>query len=405
MTTDRFSFFTGMKSRLRYARESYVLDATRIGPAELYLTVGASQAQPSSAAAAYREIADFLSQGGLQVIQERIFGTLSHETEILEARRREFAAAGLETDTPVTYIQGDPWHGAGFAGVQLQARGRLSVEDKIWTLTDNGTPCGRLWRSQGNTFVSLQSIHGAEGVETSPARQAECMLDRAERILRSAGLSYQQVVRTWIYLADILDWYGQFNAVRNGRYQQWGLMPAPGNAQAGKSLLLPCSTGIRGKNRYGSACVLDLLAIATQPGNPPPYRQLSNPSQQDAFRYGSAFSRGVVIQQTQGIQFHLSGTAAIDAQGKSEFVGDARAQIEATLNHIETLIAPMRLTLRHICGATVFLKQAEHASIYREVALRRGLEELPGIYVVADVCRPELLFEMDAVFASPQGQA
>jgi len=93
---------------------------------------------------------------------------------------------------------------------------------------------------------------------------------------------------------------------------------------------------------------------------------------------------------------------AMDAQGKSQFHGYVRAQIEATLDHIETLIQPMRLTLRHICGATVFLKHPEDATLYREVALKRGLEELPAVYVVADVCRPELLFEMDALFASPQ---
>jgi hypothetical protein len=42
------------------------------------------------------------------------------------------------------------------------------------------------------------------------------------------------------------------------------------------------------------------------------------------------------------------------------------------------------------------VKRPEHADVFREMAVKRGLEELPAVCIVADVCREELLFEIDA---------
>ena len=42
------------------------------------------------------------------------------------------------------------------------------------------------------------------------------------------------------------------------------------------------------------------------------------------------------------------------------------------------------------------MKRPEYADVFWKVAAVRGLENLPAVCVVADVCRKELLFEMDA---------
>jgi len=52
--------------------------------------------------------------------------------------------------------------------------------------------------------------------------------------------------------------------------------------------------------------------------------------------------------------------------------------------------------LGDICSATVFIKHPKHAEIFYEIAAARGLENFPCVCIVADVCREELLFEMDA---------
>jgi enamine deaminase RidA (YjgF/YER057c/UK114 family) len=215
------------------------------------------------------------------------------------------------------------------------------------------------------------------------------MIERAERILREQGASYSNVVRTWFYLSDILSWYGEFNKVRNQKYGEFGIMPGPGDDR----LLLPASTGIQAETKTGAACSMDLIAIVGEGGMVPEMQQLTNPVQLDAFRYGSAFSRAAVIQNNL---VEVSGTAAIDGHGVSLYQGDIHGQIECTLHNIKALLAQKDLCLKDICSATVFVKHAHDAEIFYRMAVARGLEDLPAVCVVADVCRDELLFEMDA---------
>jgi enamine deaminase RidA (YjgF/YER057c/UK114 family) len=216
------------------------------------------------------------------------------------------------------------------------------------------------------------------------------MLDRAERILRENGASYRDVVRTWFYLSDILDWYAAFNKVRNEKYGEFGIMPGPGDGD----LLLPASTGIRADMPSGDAATMDLIAIVGEEGRPA-VKQLTNAAQLDAFRYGSAFSRGAVIKEEEVDIVQISGTAAIDQQGRSQFQEDIRSQITFTFDRIETLLKQAEAGLKDITAATVFVKSPVYAPVFWEMAKDRGLEEFPAVCVVADVCREELLFEID----------
>ena len=221
------------------------------------------------------------------------------------------------------------------------------------------------------------------------------MIQRAAEILESQGASYCDVIRTWFYLADILGWYPEFNRARTAIYGRFGILPGQGNGR----LKLPASTGIRGELATGAAGALDLLAVVGPPDSRPLVKQLSNPGQQDAFRYGSAFSRGALIHQSDLSLIQVSGTAAIDEQGQSLYAGDVRAQIDCTFDKIDALIGQEGAALGDIAAACVFVKRPEDALVYQERVAARGLEALPAVVMVADICREELLFEMDAEVA------
>ena len=63
---------------------------------------------------------------------------------------------------------------------------------------------------------------------------------------------------------------------------------------------------------------------------------------------------------------------------------------------IETLLNQEGADLRNIAAATVFVKSPEYASIFWEMATDRGLADFPAVCIIADVCREEMLFEIDA---------
>jgi enamine deaminase RidA (YjgF/YER057c/UK114 family) len=239
------------------------------------------------------------------------------------------------------------------------------------------------------TYLQLQNIQEQGG---SRPDQVRGILESAEGILRRNGATYKDVARTWFYLSDILDWYADFNKARSEKYGEFGIMPGPVEA----TLLLPASTGIGVSVPSGAAASMNLLAVMENEGRPSRVRKLTNPGQLDAFRYGAAFSRGAIIEEDDATLIQVSGTAAIDEHGVSLYPGDIRSQVICTLDKIETLLKQEDAGLADICAATVFIKRPEYEEVFKEVVADRGLADLPVVCVVADVCREELLFEIDA---------
>jgi enamine deaminase RidA (YjgF/YER057c/UK114 family) len=156
---------------------------------------------------------------------------------------------------------------------------------------------------------------------------------------------------------------------------------------------LPASTGIGGRNPAGASCCGDVLAVS----GPVQISVLPEMLQPPAYGYGSAFSRGICIEEKGYRQVFVSGTAAIDAAGRSLYPRDAAAQIGRTLEVVEGLIGEKGAKFKDIRSATVYLKKAKDLSVYEKLAGRFGLMNLPAVFVVADICRDELLFEMDAL--------
>lgn len=371
------------------------------GEDQVYITVQSAERAGAGDAcrAAYREIAVFLRDRRMHIVHERLFGSLENEAAVRAARQEAMQDAGVDPNTPVTYIGGRPLWGEGFAGALLRAV-QPSV-GPVQTLTDDQRPYGRIWQRHGATFLTLQNMHGFDPNKDSDGNsrkaQAERMFQRADAFLRARQASYCDVVRTWIYLPDILTWYDEFNRVRNAQYSRFGILPDLASPSAAATGRLPASTGIQGKNALGAACLMDLLAVMGGRASQAAVVRLSSAVQLDAFYYGSAFSRGVAVRERDVTHVEISGTAAIDEAGRTAWPGDVRRQIEKTLQVIEALLAQQRATLDDLAGVTAFLKRPEDAAVYTQVMAERGLADAPTVCVIADVCRPDLLFEMDGV--------
>jgi enamine deaminase RidA (YjgF/YER057c/UK114 family) len=286
-----------------------------------------------------------------------------------------------------------PW-GEGFAGVIIQ----VVAGGAVWTIEDEGKKVGTGWRRGDATFLVLQNIQGltpnGNGADGRPY-QTRRLIQRAAHLLKAQGASYRDVVRTWFYLSDILAWYPEFNQARTAIYGQFGILPGQDHGR----LRLPASTGILGEVPGGKVAALDLLAVTGPAKSRALVRQLSNPGQQDAFQYESAFSRGALIRQSDHALIQVSGTVAIDEQGRSLYPDDIRAQIDCTFDKIAALIGQEGANLQDIAAACIFVKHPDDALVYQERAAAWGLENLPAVVMVADICRPELLFEIDAEVA------
>jgi enamine deaminase RidA (YjgF/YER057c/UK114 family) len=380
----------------RHHSELVKLHLTSAGAGQAFLVAQATWGAKAAAAtrAAYDEIARVLHDQGLTMVHERFFGSLNVKAEVMSARNASFRACGFPADGPLTYIQGTPPWGEGFAGVIIQA----VSGDAVWTIEDEGKKVGTGWRRGDANFLVLQNLQGlTQNGNGANGRtlQAKRLIQRAAHLLETEGTSYRDVVRTWFYLSDILAWYPEFNRARTDIYGKFGILPGQDYGR----LRLPASTGIRGEVPGGAVAALDLMVVAGPAKSRPLVRQLSNPNQQDAFQYGSAFSRGALIRQSDHALIQVSGTAAIDEQGRSLYPDDIQAQINCTFDKIAALIGQEGASLQDIAAACVFVKHPEDALVFQERADAWGLGNLPAVVMVADVCREELLFEIDAEVA------
>ena len=357
------------------------------GQAFLVATVTGKHDASETAQVAYSAIAEVLQRKGMHIVHERIFGSLSIESEVRHERGIALRTGGIQADGPITCVEGRPPWGEGLAGIIIHAVSDSA--DDVWTIMDGENPCGRGWIRNGLTYLMLQNIQGQAGTRLGQVRR---MFERTERLLRDNGASYKNVVRTWLYLSEILDWYPDFNKARSEKYGEFGIMPGPGDTR----LLLPASTGIGADTPSGAAASMDLLAVVENGDMTSPVRKLTSRKQLDAFRYGAAFSRGAFIKEDNVSLLQVSGTAAIDEHGVSLHPGDIRSQIKCTFDKVEALLNQEGADLSNIAAATVFVKRPEYASLFWEMAAERGLMDFPAVCVVADVCREELLFEIDA---------
>lgn len=392
-----------MTNRTIEQHTGFIVYKSEIHNEQTFITVAITENTPDAvktAAQVFNRIAAIISEEKLQIFQERIFGETALFPQIQDVRQAAYEKKQVDSDLQATFIEGIPAWGSGIAGVQIRAISMSSDDDRLWTIFENDTACGRGWKRNGATYLFFQNMHGyknGNGTDNSRMAQTERMFERTDSLLQQQGVGYRNVVRTWIYLHEILDWYGEFNQVRNEKYKNYKIITNNSNPNTDyEAIPLPASTGILASNPINAAAVMDALAIVPETDATVEIKQVTGIKQRSPYRYGSAFSRAMSVREPEHTTIFLSGTAAIDEKGNSVFPGDTKAQIKKTLEVVDALIEDEGATVKDICNATVFLKRAEDLPIYYETIRELGLEGLPAVCVVADVCRDDLLFEIDA---------
>lgn len=130
----------------------------------------------------------------------------------------------------------------------------------------------------------------------------------------------------------------------------------------------------------------------------------------EAYAYGSSFSRGLRIELGNFVLLLISGTASIDEQGNTVHVGDFRAQLRRTYDNITGLLESEGATWKDIIRTTCYLRDIERDyAVFNDERTKffqeQGLDPLPASTgIQAILCRPDLLIEIEAIamFKKPE---
>ena len=355
---------------------------------EHHLSLVADRDQPAEQAARplFESVARALRDGRLEPLQQKVFGPSWCRAEVLEARAQAFAEADLDPSAPCLYLSGRLDHAEPLSA-QVWAVSPRGTEVRVTTTGGDDGPRGRLLEAPSLRLLWLSGIDGGDD-DGDFGEQAGRMFKRAEQALRAEGLGYRDVARTWIYVQRLLDDYDELNEVRTAFHREHDIL---GGAGPGA---FPASTGIQGSSA-GERCLMELVAATGPDGLRRPL--LDSSRQPAAFDYGSGFSRGMVLSHEGVRTVFVSGTASIGSDGRTRHVDDAEGQILQTLLSLAALLEPEGASLCDLAAGTLFAKDRAALDAYEQVTRLLGVPTLPLVPVLADVCRPELLVEIDAL--------
>ena len=249
---------------------------------------------------------------------------------------------------------------------------------------------------------------GSDGDSRQTKGAAEKVFNNLSEVLKWENLSYKHLLRQWNYIGGILEIteltgavcqnYQEFNDARGLRYHQEGLMNN-----------FPAATGI---GISGKSVILE--GIALEADSQTQVFSLHNPVQQDAHRYSNdrligsevestpLFERGkVVFSHGQG-HIWVSGTAAI--RGENSIKGNTQDQTKLTCDIIDLLVSNENLVEAglppkdyiveavYLRAYVKYLGDGEYVRRY----LKERYADIPIHALQADVCRDELLVEIEA---------
>jgi len=285
-----------------------------------------------------------------------------------------------------------------------------SLEARVPNTLLAPAPAGDVWPAQGRVlrgevegapfasddrslFVALQATIPPKAAPDATA------FDLYRRLLRGVARSgYPHLLRVWNYVPRIhdtvsgIEGYMSFCKGRSEAFAAHFGAAYPEHLPAASAVGCP-----------GDVLVVHALACA-EPG-----RHVENPRQLAAYRYperygprSPSFARATVAPASWDGTVFVSGTASIVGH-ESVFPGEPARQAEETIRNIEAVLDAAGVPGRggplgaRLSSLRVYVRRPEDLDAIRGAVSGRAGPEVPTVWLQAEVCRRELLVEIEAI--------
>lgn len=320
-------------------------------------------------------LADELKRKGDSVLMVMAYGSVEMHDVVMGSLARVLGGVNW----PILWVEGASCFGGSLAGFQIF----VLPEGKIERVSLAGRVVGSVFHD-GDARHCLLAGLTPEDVSLTRAKQCEIFFESATIALAQAGFAYGDIARTWFYNDEILSWYDDFNRVRTAFYAK----------QKFSCGSLPASTAVRGRNPRGAALAFGAWAVVEKTANAA-VQEVASPLQCPAPAYGSSFSRATEIVSGGVKRLFVSGTASIEPGGRTVWQGDVVKQVALTMEVVEAILRPRGMGFEDVTRATAYFKHPQDVTVLQNWLAERGLNAMPVVPVHCDICRDDLLFEIE----------
>jgi enamine deaminase RidA (YjgF/YER057c/UK114 family) len=343
------------------------------------------------------------------IVKQTVFIPVNNNTEYIQSKLKLIACAkDFFTLLPPTSII-----------AQSPENGSLLVEFTIL----EGLKQSQIFHHQNNKSTWIVIEHpemkmifatgsGDDSDTTGIMEQSETAFKTIQKILSEEKMEFSDIIRQWNYIEQIL-MIDTFNDSSNQHYQIFNDVRSKYYNKANFSHGFPSATGI------GADCggiIIDIIAVKII--NNYSVVAIKSPVQLDAYSYSKKvlaennimkdfnrttpkFERAKILVTPFNNWIFISGTAAIKGE-TSIPIHSVEHQTEMTIKNILSLISVENLKKHGINTAgevemnnlRVYIKYPKDIESVKELCTKY-FSQTPVNYVVADICRPELLVEIE----------
>lgn len=226
-------------------------------------------------------------------------------------------------------------------------------------------------------------------LQDNVAKQTQALYSQ---LLNSANsIGFKHMLRTWNYIPKINQGDGDNEVYRQfslGRYQAFEQLSLQQNDYSAASAL-----------GHSSNQLVIYLLFAKKAG-----KHFENPQQTSAYQYpkdygpiSPSFARATYCDQSQLL--FISGTASIVGY-KTQHKGDAEKQLMQSIDNIEQLVASVsHSTTKDFIPSffKAYIRNSEHAAMVIK-KINAYWPNTQGLFLQADICREDLLVEIEVVY-------
>ena len=119
------------------------------------------------------------------------------------------------------------------------------------------------------------------------------------------------------------------------------------------------------------------------------------------YEYGVSFERGTYVDYGDRRHVFISGTASINNKGEIMYPGDVRKQTERMWENVETLLKEADCGFEHVGHLLVYLRDIADYTVVKDMFDKR-FPNIPKVFLLAPVCRPGWLVEMECMAILPK---